>query len=245
MNTENNIKVLEGAKHYVTWRKRIDATLIEKGWMKILESQETASQEDKASLLSTESKRKDNAKVCSIVYNRVRDPILERLDGIELAVDIFQKLKEWYKADQRLHKLRLEHMLQYPVGRTVVERIENFKVTLRRLEKLNVTIEEDDKIDGIQKVVRIKGMDTFRMSVDADRQNYTLQQVYKHLLFFAQDADIESEAKSDISSMREKGSQKHKNGSQRQHFNDKQQKLQELWKKRSLTSSMQDSEVPT
>eukprot|EP00924_Labyrinthula_sp_SR-Ha-C_P013019 augustus_masked-scaffold_12-processed-gene-6.58-mRNA-1 protein AED:1.00 eAED:1.00 QI:0/-1/0/0/-1/1/1/0/389 len=225
MNTENNIKVLEGAKDYVTWRKRIDATLIEKGWMKILEAQETVSQEDKTSLLSTETKRKDNAKVCSIVYNRVSDPILERLDGIELAIDIFQTLKEWYKLDPRLQKLRLKHKLQHPAGRTLVEKIENFKITLRRLEKLNVPIEEDDKIDGILKVVRIKGVDTFRMIVDADRQNYSFQQVYKHLFFFAQNAVIKWEAKSDISSTREKGSQKHKNGSQRQHFNDKQQKI--------------------
>eukprot|EP00924_Labyrinthula_sp_SR-Ha-C_P014453 augustus_masked-scaffold_20-processed-gene-5.36-mRNA-1 protein AED:1.00 eAED:1.00 QI:0/0/0/0/1/1/2/0/398 len=212
MTTENNIKVLEGAKDYVTWRKRIEATLIEKGWMKILEAQETASQEDKSSLLSTESKRKDNAKVCSIVYNRVSDPILERLDEIELAVDIFQTLKEWYKPDPRLEKLRLKHMLQHPAGRTLAEKIENFKVTLRRLEKLNVTIEEDDKIDGVLKVVRIKVMDTFRMIVDADRQNYSFQQVYNHLLFFAHKADVESEAKSDISSTREKGSQKQKRG---------------------------------
>eukprot|EP00924_Labyrinthula_sp_SR-Ha-C_P014931 augustus_masked-scaffold_9-processed-gene-2.5-mRNA-1 protein AED:1.00 eAED:1.00 QI:0/-1/0/0/-1/1/1/0/258 len=210
MNTDNNIKVLEGAKDYVTWRKRIDATLIEKGWMKILEAQETVSQEDKTSLLSTETKRKDNAKVCSIVYNRVSDPILERLDGIELAIDIFQTLKEWYKPDPRLQKLRLKHKLQHPAGRTLVEKIESFKITLRRLEKLNVSIEEDDKIDGILKVVRIKRMDTFRMIVDANRQNYSFQQVYKHLLFFALKANIEMEAKSGISSTREKGSQKQK-----------------------------------
>eukprot|EP00924_Labyrinthula_sp_SR-Ha-C_P003697 snap_masked-scaffold_3-processed-gene-2.17-mRNA-1 protein AED:1.00 eAED:1.00 QI:0/-1/0/0/-1/1/1/0/95 len=74
---------------------------------------------------------------------------------------------------------------------------ENFMSILRSLEKLYAKIGEGNKIGEMLRVLSIKEIETFWMVINSNRDNYSFQEVPRHLLFHVQEVGIEIGAKNE------------------------------------------------
>eukprot|EP00924_Labyrinthula_sp_SR-Ha-C_P002039 snap_masked-scaffold_90-processed-gene-0.27-mRNA-1 protein AED:1.00 eAED:1.00 QI:0/0/0/0/1/1/3/0/785 len=178
---------LNNPQQYKNWVIKIKSFLREEGvWLRV-------SKDEPGDELYTGKSKRSQAKIDTtatrIIYQHLSEKVIESVGDVEDPNTLWERIKDMYSADDVSERDRLRNLLFNSPGNTALERINNFDVNQARYQEIAGTLNDEDKIAWIMRILKHPLVDSLQQQLRLHTNLRKYYTILKELRFIAEKID--------------------------------------------------------